>query len=170
MDILTPDTGLFIFQTIAFILLLFVLGKFAWKPILNGLKEREDTIEGALLAAEQAKKDMEALSADNANLLAEARSERDAILKEAVAAASNIVEGAKEDTGKITAKMIEDAKSVIENEKRAALADVKTLVAKLSLEITEKVLRKELSDKKSARVFSERLRKRFELKLILTNV
>ena len=149
MDILTPDTGLFIFQTIAFILLLFVLGKFAWKPILNGLKEREDTIEGALLAAEQAKKDMEALSADNANLLAEARSERDAILKEAVAAASNIVEGAKEDTGKITAKMIEDAKSVIENEKRAALADVKTLVAKLSLEITEKVLRKELSDKKA---------------------
>jgi len=149
MDILTPDTGLFIFQTIAFILLLFVLGKFAWKPILNGLKEREDTIEGALLAAEQAKKDMEALSADNANLLAEARSERDAILKEAVAAASNIVEGAKEDTGKITAKMIEEAKSVIENEKRAALADVKTLVAKLSLEITEKVLRKELSDKKA---------------------
>ena len=149
MDILTPDTGLFIFQTIAFILLLFVLGKFAWKPILNGLKEREDTIEGALLAAEQAKKDMEALSADNANLLAEARSERDAILKEAVAAASNIVEGAKEDTGKITAKMIEDAKSVIENEKRAALADVKTLVAKLSLEITERVLRKELSDKKA---------------------
>jgi len=116
---------------------------------LNGLKEREDTIEGALLAAEQAKKDMEALSADNANLLAEARSERDAILKEAVAAASNIVEAAKEDTGKITAKMIEDAKSVIENEKRAALADVKTLVAKLSLEITEKVLRKELSDKKA---------------------
>ena len=149
MDILTPDTGLFIFQTIAFILLLFVLGKFAWKPILNGLKEREDTIEGALLAAEQAKKDMEALSADNANLLAEARSERDAILKEAVAAASNILEAAKEDTGKITAKMIEDAKSVIENEKRAALADVKTLVAKLSLEITEKVLRKELSDKKA---------------------
>ena len=149
MDILTPDTGLFIFQTIAFILLLFVLGKFAWKPILNGLKEREDTIEGALLAAEQAKKDMEALSADNANLLAEARSERDAILKEALAAASNIVEAAKEDTGKITAKMIEDAKSVIENEKRAALADVKTLVGKLSLEITEKVLRKELSDKKA---------------------
>jgi len=149
MDILTPDTGLFIFQTIAFILLLFVLGKFAWKPILNGLKEREDTIEGALLAAEQAKKDMEALSADNANLLAEARSERAALLKEAVAAASNIVEAAKEDTGKITAKMIEDAKSVIENEKRAALADVKTLVAKLSLEITEKVLRKELSDKKA---------------------
>ncbi|MFT6871439.1 MAG: F-type H+-transporting ATPase subunit b [Roseivirga sp.] len=149
MDILTPDTGLFIFQTIAFILLLFVLGKFAWKPILNGLKEREDTIEGALLAAEQAKKDMEALSADNANLLAESRSERDAILKEAVAAASNIVEAAKEDTGKITAKMIEEAKSVIENEKRAALADVKTLVAKLSLEITEKVLRKELSDKKA---------------------
>lgn len=128
---------------------MFVLGKFAWKPILNGLKEREDTIEGALLAAEQAKNEMAALSADNAKLLAETRSERDAILKEAVAAAGSIVEEAKQDTGKITAKMIEEAKAVIENEKRAALADVKTLVAKLSLEITEKVLRKELSDKKA---------------------
>lgn len=149
MEILSPDTGLFIFQSLAFLLLIFVLGKFAWKPILNGLKEREDTISNALLSAEQAKSDMEALSADNAKLLAEARSERDAMLKEAMAAATTIKEEAKDETGKITAKMIEEAKAVIENEKRAALADVKTLVAKLSLEITEKVLRRELSDKKA---------------------
>lgn len=149
MEILLPDTGLFIFQSIAFLLLIFVLGKFAWKPILNGLKEREDTISNALLSAEQAKSEMEALSADNAKLLAEARSERDAMLKEAMVAANTIKEEAKDETGKITAKMIEEAKAVIENEKRAALADVKTLVAKLSLDITEKVLRKELSDKKA---------------------
>ncbi len=149
MDILIPDTGLFIFQSIAFLLLIFLLGKFAWKPILNGLKEREDTIEGALLAAEQARSEMEALSADNVKLMAEARSERDAMLKEAMAAANTIKEEAKEETGKIASKMIEDAKAVIENEKKAALSEVKLLVSSLSLEITEKVLRRELSDKKA---------------------
>lgn len=149
MDILLPDTGLFIFQTVAFLLLLFLLGKFAWKPILSGLKEREETIENALLSAEQAKKDMEALQSDNEKLLAEARSERDSILKEAMAAANTIKEEAKEETTKITAKMIEDAKSTIQNEKRAALADVKTQVAALSLEITEKVIRKQLSNQKA---------------------
>lgn len=149
MDLLLPDTGLFIFQTIAFLLLLFFLGKFAWKPILNGLKEREQTIENALLSAEQAKKDMEALQSDNEKLLAEARAERDSILKEAMAAANSIKEEAKDETSKITAKMIEDAKATINNEKQAALADVKTQVAALSLEITEKVLRKQLGDQKS---------------------
>ena len=149
MEILSPDTGLLIFQTVAFLLLLFLLGKFAWKPILSGLKEREQTIENAPLSAEQAKNEMQKLQSDNQKLLAEARAERDSILKEAMATANTIKEEAKEETGKITAKMLEDAKAVIENEKRAALADVKTLVAKLSLEITEKVIRKELSDKKA---------------------
>ena len=149
MDLLIPDTGLFIFQTLAFLILLFFLGKFAWKPILAGLKEREETIEGALLAAEQAKNEMQALQADNEKLLAEARSERDSILKEAVSVANSIKEEAKEETSKITAKMIEDAKATINNEKRAALAEVKTQVAALSLEITEKILKKELGDKKA---------------------
>ena len=149
MDLLLPDTGLFIFQTVAFLILLFVLGKFAWKPILAGLKEREETIEGALAAAEQAKNEMAALQADNEKLLAEARAERDKVLKEAVATANAIKEEAKEETSKITAKMIEEAKATIENEKRAALAEVKTQVAELSREITEKILKKELGDKKA---------------------
>ena len=149
MDLLIPDTGLFIFQTLAFLILLFVLGKFAWKPILAGLKEREESIEGALKSAEQAKEEMQALQADNEKLLAEARAERDKVLKEAVATANAIKEEAKEETSKITAKMIEDAKATIDNEKRAALAEVKTQVAELSLEITEKILKKELGDKKS---------------------
>ena len=155
MDLLLPDTGLFIFQTLAFLILLFVLGKFAWRPILNGLKEREETIESALLSAEQAKKDMEALQADNEKLLAEARAERDSMLKEAVATANNIKEDARAETSKITAKMIEDAKASIDNEKRAALADVKSTVAKLSLEITEKILKKELADQKAQEVLVE---------------
>ena len=149
MELLLPDTGLFIFQLVAFLLLLFILGKFAWKPILAGLKEREETIEGALKSAEKAKEEMQALQADNEKLLAEARAERDSLLKEAVAAANKIKEDAKAETSKITAKMIEDAKASIENEKRAALADVKTQVAALSLDITEKVLRTQLGDKKA---------------------
>lgn len=149
MDLLIPDTGLFILQTLAFLILLFVLGKFAWKPILSGLKEREETIENALLSAEKAKNEMQALQADNQKLLAEARAERDKILKEAVATANAIKEEAKEETSKIAAKMIEDAKASIENEKRAALADVKSTVAALSLEITEKILKKELADEKA---------------------
>ena len=149
MELLLPDTGLFIFQLVAFLLLLFILGKFAWKPILASLKEREDSIENALKSAEQAKEEMQALQSDNEKLLAGARAERDSLLKEAVTAANKIKEDAKAETSKITAKMVKDAKASIENEKRAALADVKTQVAALSLDITEKVLRTQLGEKKA---------------------
>lgn len=155
MDLLIPDTGLFLFQLVAFVLLMVLLGKFAWKPILSGLKERETTIEEALQSAEKAREDMEALNASNVNLLAEARAERDGMLKDALATANKIKEEAKEDTSKITAKMMEDAKAIIENEKRAALADVKTQVAMLSLQITEKLVRKQLGDKKEQKALVE---------------
>ena len=94
MDLLLPDTGLFLFQLVAFLLLLLLLGKYAWKPILAGLKEREETIENQLASAEKAKQEMESLNAENERLLAEARQERDTILKEAISAANKI----KEDT------------------------------------------------------------------------
>lgn len=149
MELLTPGSGLIIWQAIIFLALILLLRKFAWGPIISSLKEREQDIEGALLAAEEAKNEMASLKSDNEKLLAEARQERDAMLKEAMATANSIKEDAKEETSKITAKMIEDAKASIENEKRAALADVKAQVAALSLEITERVIRKELSDKKS---------------------
>ena len=155
MDLLLPDSGLFLFQLLSFLILLFVLGKFAWRPILSALKDREQTIESALLSAEQAKAEMESLKSDNEKLLAEARAERDKILKEAMATANTIKEEAKEDTAKITAKMIEDAKASIENEKRAALTDVKNQVATLSLEITEKLLRKQLADRKAQKELVE---------------
>lgn len=163
MDLLIPGTGLFILQTVGFLLLLFLLGKFAWKPILAGLKEREETIEGALKSAEQAKEEMAALKADNEKLLAEARAERDVILKEATAAANKIKEEAKEETTKITSKMIEEAKATIENEKRAALADVKTQVATLSLDITEKLLRKQLADQKEQKALVDEFVKELNL-------
>jgi F-type H+-transporting ATPase subunit b len=141
---------------LAFTILLIVLRKFAWKPILDGLNEREQTIESALLAAEQAKSDMQTLQADNQNLLAEARTERDHLLKEALAVANSIKEEAREETSKIASKMIEEAKAAIETEKNAALNDVKNQVAMLSLEITEKLLRKELADQKGQRDLIDR--------------
>jgi F-type H+-transporting ATPase subunit b len=156
MDLLIPDTGLLIAQVLAFTVLLIVLRKFAWKPILDGLNEREQTIENALLAAEQAKNEMQALQADNQKLLAEARAERDSMLKEALTVANSIKEEAREETSKISSKMIEEAKAAIETEKKAALTDVKNQVAMLSLEITEKLLRKELADQKGQRDLIDR--------------
>lgn len=148
MELLTPGSGLIIWQAIIFLALILLLRKFAWGPITSALQEREADIEGALRAAEEAKNEMAKLSSDNEKLLAEARQERDALLKEALATANKIKEEAKEETSKITAKMIEDAKATIENEKRAALADVKTQVATLSLEVAERLVRKQLGDEK----------------------
>jgi len=148
MELLTPGSGLIIWQTIIFLALILLLKKFAWGPIIQSLKEREEDISGALLAAEQAKNEMTKLSSDNEKLLSEARVERDAILKEAIVVANKIKEEAKEETSSIASKMIEDAKASIENEKRAALADVKNLVANLSLDITEKLVKKQLGNEK----------------------
>lgn len=155
MELLTPGSGLIIWQTIIFLGLILLMGKFAWGPIVTSLKEREQDIEGSLLAAEQAKNEMAALTSDNAKLLAETRAERDVILKEAIVAANAIKEEAKEETTKITSKMITDAKAGIENEKKAAMAEIKTMVAALSLDITEKVLRKQLGDEKAQKALVE---------------
>lgn len=148
MNLLTPDFGLIFWQAITFLVVLFVLGKFAWKPIMGSLKERESSIEEALLSAENAKKEMLFLQAENEKLLEEARKERDSILKEALDAANQIKEDAKAETSKISSKMIEDARVVINTEKQAALNEVKNQVATLSLEIAEKLLRKNLSSDK----------------------
>lgn len=155
MDLLTPGSGLIIWQTIIFLGLILLMRKFAWGPIISSLKEREQDIEGSLLAAEQAKNEMAALTSDNAKLLAETRAERDVILKEAIVAANAIKEEAKEETTKIASKMITDAKAGIENEKKAAMAEIKTMVAALSLDITEKVLRTQLSSEKAQKALVE---------------
>ncbi|MEM7550675.1 MAG: F0F1 ATP synthase subunit B [Bacteroidota bacterium] len=148
MELLTPGTGLIIWQLIIFGLLVFLLSKLAWRPILDSLKIREDNIQEALDSAEKAKEEMKKLKEDNQELMAEARQERDKILKEARDIANSIKEEAKEDASKISEKMIEDAKGSINAEKQAALAEVRNQVAVLSVEIAEKILRKELSDSK----------------------
>ena len=146
MDLITPGSGLIFWQLFGFLGLLFILIKFAWKPMLAALDERESSIENALKAAETARNEMANLKAENEKLLAEARLERDTILKKAHDASAKMIEEAKAEAVKTGAQMIENAKAVIETEKKAALAEVKNQVAVLTLEVTEKLLRKNLSN------------------------
>ncbi|NMM47162.1 F0F1 ATP synthase subunit B [Marinigracilibium pacificum] len=148
MELLLPGVGLIFWQALGFIILLIFLGKFAWGPILNALKIREQSIDQALEAAEKAREDMAKLQAENNKLLDEARLERDKILKEAKEASAKMLDKAKEDASKTTEKMIADAKASIDAEKKSALKEVKNQVAELSLEIAEKVIKNQLSDDK----------------------
>jgi len=149
MDLLTPGTGLILWQAFIFLLLVILLGKLAWKPILASLKERETSIQQALDQAEKAKLEMASLKADNEKLLREARDERDKILRDAREAASRMNEQAQLDAKKTADKIIEDAKAVIQTEKAAALRDVREQVANFSLEVAERLMKKNLSDDKS---------------------
>jgi F-type H+-transporting ATPase subunit b len=149
--------GLFILQTILFIALIFLLKKFAWKPILDAVNEREDGIKNALLSAENAKKEMQNLKSDNEKLLAEARAERDVMMKEAREIKDKMINDAKSEAQAAGEKMIAQAKAAIESEKNAAMADLKNQVSSLSLEIAEKVLRDELSNKDSQTKLVEKM-------------
>ena len=139
--------GLFVMQLVILIILLFLMKKFAWKPILNSLEERETGIESALASAENARKEMQNLQADNDKLVKEARAERDAIMKDARDVRDNMIAEAKEDAKEVTSKLIESAQASIQQEKQAALAEIKKSVAELSIGIAESVIKKELSNK-----------------------
>ncbi|UYZ58651.1 F0F1 ATP synthase subunit B [Hymenobacter latericus] len=146
MNLITPDLGLLFWQFVVFLLLVFLLAKFAWKPILAGLREREESIENALRQADQAKLEMQQLKAGNEKLLAEARQERDRILKEAATISEQLIEQAKQKATDEGARMIMQAREAIQNEKQAALAEVKNTAAQLSIDIAERILRRELTD------------------------
>lgn len=145
--LVSPDPGLFIWSTVTFILLFFLLSKFAWKPIVKALDERERSIEVALSKAEKAKAEMAKLISENEDLLKEARLERDGILKEAKEIKDQLIHDAKDLAKAEGLKLIESAKLEITNQKLAAMAEIKNQVSTLSLEIAEKVLRKQLEDK-----------------------
>ena len=140
--------GLFAITTILLLALIALMVKFAWKPILNSFEERESGIENALAAAENARKEMQNLQADNEKLIKEARAERDAMMKEARVIRDKMIADAKEDAKEVTAGLIEKAQASIEHEKQSALAEIKKNVAELSIGIAESVLKKELSSKK----------------------
>lgn len=147
MDLITPSVGLIFWTAVVFIILLVLLRSLAWKPILSAVKEREQSIEDALNAAKKAKEEMVLLNAQNEKILKEARAERDAILKEAREMKENIINEAKNSATVEANKLIENAKTAIQNEKASAMADIKNQVGQLSIEIAEKILTKELSDK-----------------------
>jgi len=145
MELVTPDFGLLFWQIITFLTVLFVLSKFAWKPIISGLKEREESIETALSEAKKAREEMASLVADNQKLILEARKERDKMLDEAQHMASTLLQEAKEKANRETQRMIDSARSEIEISKEAALAELKNYLASTSLNIAEKVIRRNLS-------------------------
>ena len=161
--LVTPDPGLFIWSTIAFLLLFVLLRKMAWKPIVEALNERERSIEDALSKAQLAKEEMAKLTSENEALLKQARAERDVILKEAKQLKDQIVNEAKTSAQTEGAKLIEKAKQEIDAQKTAAMAEVKNQVATLSLEIAEKVLSKQFEDQKKQEALVSELLKEVKL-------
>lgn len=147
MDLFSPSIGLIVWSTIVFLLLFFILAKFAWKPVMAAIKEREQFIDDALNKAELAKQEMARLTSQNEDLMKQARAERDEILKEAKMLKDNIVNEAKTSAQTEGHKLIEKARIEIENQKKAALAELKGQVSSLSLDIAERVLRSQLDDK-----------------------
>ena len=155
----------FIFwQTLLFVGLLFLLAKYAWKPILSAVEERENTIKDSLEAAEKAKADMEAVQADNKRILKEARAERDALLAEAKKTSTQIVNDAKEAAQAEADKIAAAAQEAIQQEKNAAINDIKAQVAGLSVDIAQKVLQGELADQKKQEQLVEKLVNDIEIK------
>tara|TARA_B100000524_G_scaffold317845_1_gene197064 strand:- start:692 stop:1186 length:495 start_codon:yes stop_codon:yes gene_type:complete len=146
MDLVTPGFGLIFWTSIVFIILLVLLKRMAWTPILNNVDARNKSIEEALEAAKNARDEMSNLKADNDRILKEARAERDEMLKEARELKANIISEAKNAAKDEADKMIASAKVVIENEKAGAISELKNTVGSLSVDIAEKVLRAELKD------------------------
>ncbi len=149
MELLMPAVGLLFWMALVFGILVIGLKMYAWKPIIGGLKEREDQIQSALDLAERTRAEMQKLQADNQKLLIEARTERDSILKSAKEASDNMIAEAKNKAQAEGKRLVEDAREAIQNERVAVMAQMKKEVVTLSLGIAEKVLRKELSDKTS---------------------
>ncbi|AOW21050.1 F0F1 ATP synthase subunit B [Urechidicola croceus] len=151
--------GLFFWQLLLFVGLLLLLKKFAWNPILDAVNSREDGIKDALASAEQAKKEMQNLNADNERLLKEARTERDAMMKEARELKEKLISDAKDEAKAEAAKILAQTQTAIQSEKQAAIADIKSQVAELSIGIAEKVVRKELANDKDQSQLIEQLLK-----------
>jgi F-type H+-transporting ATPase subunit b len=153
MELVKPGLGLLFWMTITFSIVLYLLSKFAWKPILQSIREREESINNAINSAEDARKQMAALKADNEKLLNEARIERDRMLKEAGEMKDSIIAQAKRSADEEGRKLIANAKESIEREKVNAMNQLKTQVAELSVDMAEKILRKKMDDRSQQEAF-----------------
>ncbi len=157
MDLLIPSFGLIFWTLLIFLIVLYILKKFAWKPILGSLKERENSIAGSLASAERVRAEMAQLKNENEALLAKAREERAALLKEARDTKDKIINEAKEQAKVEANIVIMEAQAAIQQQKMAALTDVKNQVGLLVIEISEKVLRRELGNKQEQENFIRQL-------------
>lgn len=155
MDLLIPGEGLIIWQLIVFVMLVLLLTKLAWKPIIASLKEREDSIQNALDTAERARAEMAQLKSENEKLLKEAREERDKMLKEAREIANRLKDEAQNDAKKAADKILVEARAAINVEKEAAMRDVRAQVALFSLEVAEKLMKKNLASDKEQKTLVE---------------
>ncbi|CAG4991882.1 ATP synthase subunit b [Dyadobacter sp. CECT 9275] len=149
MSLLTPNPGLIFWMLVVFLLVVFILAKFAWKPIISGLKARENEIQGALDLAERTRAEMAQLKSDNEKLIAEANAVRDSILRDAKDAADRTIAESKNKAAAEAQKIIDSARETIRNEQQVAVAKIRNEVAVLSIEIAEKVLKRELKDKEA---------------------
>ncbi|MCF8379267.1 MAG: F0F1 ATP synthase subunit B [Bacteroidales bacterium] len=163
MDLVTPGIGLIVWTTLIFLILLFLLKKFAWTPINNAVKTREESIRAALSSADKAKEEMLLLQADNEKIIIKARNERDSLLKEAKEVKETIIEEAKQKAESEAKKLIEQARTSIKNEKFSAINEIKEQVAILSVEIAEKILREKLANDKEQKDLLDKLLKDIKL-------
>ena len=147
MNLVTPDIGLLFWMLVSFSIVLFILKKFAWKPILKSLDERNTSIQEALDTAKKAREEMASLKSDHEKIVAQAKTDRDNILKEAREIKDKMIAEAKGIASKEGERIITNARESIQNEKMAAITDLKNQVAHLSIEIAEKILKQELSEK-----------------------
>jgi len=159
MELVNPGIGLVVWMTLAFLAILYILGKYAWKPIMTALKERESSIHDALNSAEKAKEELQKMKFSNEELLQEAKNERDAILATARKIKETIIEESKQKASEEANRIIISAKESIQNEKMTAMTDLKNQLAELSLEVAKKILKKELSDPKKQEAYSKELMK-----------
>lgn len=163
MELLLPKVGLIVWTLVAFGIVFFILSKFAWKPIIGSLKTREQNINDAILSAENVKKEMQALKSQNEELLAKAREERGQMMKEAKETRDKIIADAKEQAKNEMTKIVADAQSVIHQQKMAAISDLKNQVGNLVLEVSEKVLRRELSGRAEQEQYINQLTQNVDL-------
>jgi F-type H+-transporting ATPase subunit b len=157
MDLITPSVGLIFWNTVVFLVLLFLLSRFAWKPILGAVKKREASINNALEAAERAKEEMSRLQNENEALLQQARAERDQMLKEARETREKMVADAKAKANEESERILASARETIRNEKMAAIAELKNQVATLSIEIAERIVREQLSSNEKQQALASTL-------------
>lgn len=163
MGLLLPHLGLFVWTLLAFLIVFYILKKFAWTSILNGLNERESNIADSIATAEKVKKEMAQLKNDNEALLQAAREERASLLKEAKEIKDKMINDAKDEAKNQAAKIIADANASIQHQKMAALTDIKNQVGKMVVEVSEKILRKELSDKANQEAYISQLAEEIKL-------